>query len=61
MQYSKIHSDSALERVKHVALNEGIARYEGAIVGAYQGDVKVQLVFRRFSRMGVDIVFVLSN
>ena len=33
-------TDSALERVNHVVLNEGNARYGGSIVGVYERGVK---------------------
>jgi len=54
-------TDSALERVNHVVLNEGNARYGGSIVGVYERGVKAQLMSSRFSRMAVDVVFVLSS
>jgi hypothetical protein len=44
-----------------VALNEGSDPYGDAIVGAYQRDVKAQLMSSRFSRIGVDVVFVLNS
>jgi hypothetical protein len=47
--------------VKHVALNEGSDPYGDAIVGAYQRDIKAQLISSRFSRIGVDVVFLLNS